>query len=321
MLGQIFRVLSFADETSAAGASNQADFLASTWQTIRNHLSAEDAMRLAKSYGPLMLQALAVFVIGRMVARFASGLIVKACRKARIDETLGRFLGNVAYSLMLTAVCIAALGCLGVETTSLSAVLAAAGFAIGMALQGSLGNVASGVMLVFLKPFRVGDVIDVGGILGKVVEVQIFNTILVTPDNVRIILPNSQVTGGTIRNMTAEPTRRIDLVIGCSYNDDLRAVRAFLESIVSSDERILEEPAPVVAVSDLAESSVNFIVRPWVNGPDYHVVKYDLIERIKLGFDERGFTIPFPSRDVFVHHLGNNLSIAEVGAAAGAAAA
>lgn len=321
MSEQICRALFLADETSAASPANQADFLASMWQTIQSHLSAEDLMRLGKSYGPLILQALAVFVGGRLVARFASGVIVKACRKARIDETLGGFLGNVAYCLMLTAVCIAALGCLGVETTSLSAVLAAAGFAIGMALQGSLGNVASGVMLVFLKPFRVGDVIDVGGILGKVVEVQIFNTILVTPDNVRIILPNSSVTGGTIRNMTAEPTRRIDLIIGCSYNDDLRAVRAFLESVVASDLRILEAPSPVIAVSELAESSVNFIVRPWVNGPDYHVVKYDLIERIKLGFDERGFTIPFPSRDVFVHHLGNNLSIEEIGGAAAAAAA
>lgn len=321
MLGQENRILLFADEALSAVPTNQADFLASTWQTIRSHLNAEDATRLLSNYGPHVVQALAVLVLGRMSARFVSGLIVKACGKARIDETLGRFLGNVAYSLMLMAVGIATLGCLGVETTSLSAILAAAGFAIGMALQGSLGNVASGVMLVFLKPFRVGDVIDVGGILGKVVEVQIFNTILVTPDNVRIILPNSTVTGGTIRNMTAEPTRRIDLVIGCSYNDDLRAVRAYLESVVASDSRILEEPAAVIAVSDLAESSVNFIVRPWVNGADYHVVKYDLIERIKLGFDERGFTIPFPSRDVFVHHLGNNLSLAEIGGAAAAAAA
>jgi small conductance mechanosensitive channel len=319
MNNSYYALLSFADETSVP--TNNADFLSSTWSLIRANLSAESALSLAKNYGPLVVQACAVFIIGRIVARVTSSMIVKACRKARIDETLGRFLGNLAYSMMLTAVCIAALGCLGVETTSLSAILAAAGFAIGMALQGSLGNVASGVMLVFLKPFRVGDVIEVGGILGKVVEVQIFNTILVTPDNVRIILPNSTVTGGTIRNMTAEPIRRIDLVIGCSYNDDLRAVRGFLEELVAADSRILAEPEPVIAVADLAESSVNFVVRPWVNGPDYHSVKFDLTERIKLGFDERGFTIPFPSRDVFVHHLGNNVSLAQIGEAAAAAAA
>ena len=319
MINLFPHAMTLADEVPVA--TQNADFLSSAWSVIRENLNAENAMTLVKNYGPLILQALAVFVIGRLISRFASGMIVKACRKARIDETLGRFLGNVAYIIMLTAVCIAALGCLGVETTSLSAVLAAAGFAIGMALQGSLGNVASGVMLVFLKPFRVGDVIDVGGILGTVVEVQIFNTILVTPDNVRVILPNSTVTGGTIRNMTAEPTRRIDLVITCSYNDDLRAVRAFLEEIVRSDSRILNEPAPRIAVSELAESGVNFVVRPWVNSSEFHNVRFDLTERIKLGFDERGFTIPFPSRDVFVHHLGNNLSIAEVGEAAAAAAA
>lgn len=313
-------LLALADE-GAVVSTQSADFLASTWEKVKQNLSTEAILNTLRTYGPSVLQALAVFVVGRMLARVTSTMIVKACRKARIDETLGRFLGNVVYSMMLTAVGIAALGCLGVDTTSLSAVLAAAGFAIGMALQGSLGNVASGVMLVFLKPFRVGDMVDTGGILGKVVEVQIFNTILLTPDNVRIILPNSSVTGGTIRNLSAEPTRRIDLVITCSYNDDLRAVRRYLEEVVSSDPRVLKDPAPVVAVSELAESGVNFFVRPWVASANFHPVRFDLTERIKLGFDEHGFTIPFPSRDVFVHHLGHELSIAEVGGAAAAAAA
>ena len=313
-------LLMLADEGAAVSPQN-ADFLASTWEKVKQNLSTEAVLNILRIHGPSVLQALAVFVFGRMLARVISAMIVKACRKARIDETLGRFLGNLVYSMMLTAVGIAALGCLGVDTTSLSAVLAAAGFAIGMALQGSLGNIASGVMLVFLKPFRVGDMIDIGGLTGSVVEVQIFNTILLTPDNVRIILPNSTITGGTIRNLSAEPVRRVDLVIGCSYNDDLKAVRRFLEGLVASDPRVLRNPEPVIAVSELAESSVNFVVRPWVASADYHPVKFELTERIKLGFDERGFTIPFPSRDVFVHHLGNELTISEVGVAAAAAAA
>ncbi len=309
-------------EGESAAAAQTTDFLASMWQITKEHLSSTDAaLNAMKAYGPPIVAALLVFFIGRIVARFISGMIVRATKKARVDETLGRFLGNLAYIIMLTAVCISALGQLGVNTTSLTAGLAAAGFAVGMALQGSLGNVASGVMLVFLKPFRVGDVIDVGGTLGKVVEVQIFNTILLSPDNVRIILPNSTVTGGTIRNLTAEPIRRIDLIISCSYNDDLRAVRFYLEQVVKSDSRILNEPKPVVAVSELAESGVNFVVRPWVAGADFHAVKFALTEQIKLGFDERGFTIPFPSRDVFVHHLGTQLSISEIGDAAAAAAA
>lgn len=294
-------------------------FLHNVWQNIRSNFNTETVAETLMNWGPPLVSAIAVFILGRMISRVMSGMIVRGSRRAKIDETLARFLGNLAYIMMLTAVCIASLGCLGVDTTSLSAVLAAAGFAVGMALQGSLGNVAAGVLLVFFKPFKVGDLIDVGGTLGKVVEIQIFNTILLSPDNVRIIFPNSSITGGTIRNMSAEPIRRVDLVIGCSYNDDLRAIRAFLEEVVKTDSRILLDPAPVVAVSELAESSVNFVVRPWVASADYASVKFALTEKIKLGFDERGLTIPFPSRDVFIHHSGNvPLSILE-GAAAAAA--
>lgn len=301
-----------------SGVQN-ADFLMSIWTTINQNLSVDAAIRTLSAYGPQLIAAIAVFIFGRLLARFTSGMIVRAFRKARVDETVGRFTGNFAYVAMLTAVCIAALGQLGVDTTSLSAVLAAMGFAIGMALQGSLGNVASGILLVFMKPFRVGDLIDVGGVLGRVVEIQIYNTILLTPDNVRIILPNSTITGGTIRNMSAERLRRIDLVVSCSYNDDLRAVRVFLEEVVVSDSRILQEPEPVVAVSELAESSVNFVVRPWVASSDYDAVKCGLLEHIKLGFDDRGFTIPFPSRDVFMHQMENQISLSEPGSSAAAA--
>jgi len=315
---QAFSWFMLAEADSGSGTRN-ADFLMTVWDTIQQHLSIDAILQTAKSYGPQVLAALAVFVFGRWVARLTSGMIVRAFRKARVDETIGRFMGNLAYVAMLMAVCIAALSQLGVDTTSLSAVLAAVGFAIGMALQGSLGNVSSGILLVFLKPFRVGDMIEIGGVPGRVVEIQIFNTILLTPDNVRIILPNSTITGGTIRNLSAEPLRRIDLVVSCSYNDDLRAVRKFLEEVVVSDARILREPNAVVAVSELAESSVNFVVRPWVASSDYHPVRFDLTEQIKLGFDDRGFTIPFPSRDVFVHHMGNQISLLESGGSAVAA--
>ncbi len=311
--------ITLADGEGPVTAQN-GDFLKDLWLKIHQNLSIDAMLRILGEQGPKVLAAIAVFVIGRFAARMTTAMIVRASKKARVDETLARFLGNVAYIVMLTAVCIASLGYLGVDTTSASAVLAATGFAIGMALQGSLGNVASGVLLVFFKPFRVGDVIEVAGVLGSVVEIQIFSTILLTPDNVRIILPNSSITGGTIRNLSAEPHRRIDLVIGCSYNDDLRAVRGFLEELVQSDSRILDMPEPVIAVSELAESSVNFVVQPWVASTEFLNVKFDLTERIKLGFDERGFTIPFPSRDVFVHHSGGTISMSTLEGAAAAAA-
>ena len=311
--------ITLADGEGPVTAQN-GDFLKELWLKIQQNLSIDAMLRILGEQGPKVLAAIAVFVIGRFAARMTTAMIVRASKKARVDETLARFLGNVAYIVMLTAVCIASLGYLGVDTTSASAVLAATGFAIGMALQGSLGNVASGVLLVFFKPFRVGDVIEVAGVLGSVVEIQIFSTILLTPDNVRIILPNSSITGGTIRNLSAEPHRRIDLVIGCSYNDDLRAVRGFLEELVQSDSRILDMPEPVIAVSELAESSVNFVVQPWVASSEFLNVKFDLTERIKLGFDERGFTIPFPSRDVFVHHSGGTISMSALEGAAAAAA-
>lgn len=278
------------------------EFLPQLWNTVRDYLDINLLKSLVLAHGGKVVSAIAVFVIGRMFARFATSMMVRAAKKARVDQTLVGFISNVSYVLMLGVVCIASLSCLNVDTTSLTAVLAAAGFAVGMALQGTLGNFASGALLVFFKPFRVGDLIDVGGVSGNVVEVQIFNTILKTPDNVRIIVPNSTITSGTIRNLSAEPQRRIDLVIGTSYHDDLRAVRQFLEEVVKSDPRILADPAPVVAVSELGDSSVNFVVRPWVLSSNYHPVKFHLMEQIKLGFDARGLTIPFPSRDVFVHH-------------------
>lgn len=305
---------------SAADAAVVApDVLQQLKGVLEADFSAAMMTRVVTHWVPSILAALIVFLAGRMLSRVVTRMIDRAAQTARMDETLARFVGNVASIGMLMVACIASLGCLGVDTTSMSAVLVASGFAIGMALQGSLSNVASGVLLVFFRPFRVGDLIEVNGVQGKVVEIQIFSTILLSPDNVRIVLPNGSITSGMIRNLSAEPTRRIDLVIGCSYNDSLREVRALLEEVVASELKILPVPAPVIAVSELAESSVNFVVRPWVNSADYHTVKFNLTEKIKLGFDERGLTIPFPSRDVFVHHSGGAMSIPILDAAAAAA--
>jgi len=275
---------------------------------VVEHTSAEWILTQVKSYVPKLLSAIVLFVVGRWFAKIVTAAIVRGARRARVDETLVGFLSNLIYMLLLTAVSISALQRLGVDPTSLTAVLAAAGFAVGMALQGSLGNLAAGVMLVFFKPFRVGDIVEVSGNRGTVVEIQIFNTILLTLDNVRIIVPNSKITDGTIQNYSVERERRIDLVIGCGYNDDLKAVKAKLLEIVEQHPEVLDAPQPVVAVCELGNSSVNFVVRPWVLSQNYWDVRFSLTEQIKLAFDENGFTIPFPSQDLFIHNSESNAS-------------
>ncbi|MCE2794578.1 MAG: mechanosensitive ion channel family protein [Planctomyces sp.] len=319
--GRIFNLLPqlAVQDTPAAAPTESADLLQQVRDVLTADLSREMLLRVLTHWLPAIAAAAAVFLFGRILVRLAVSMIEQASRRARMDETLAKFVGNFASIILQLVVCIASLSCLGIDTTSLSAVLVASGFAVGMALQGSLGNVASGVLLVFFRPFRVGDTIEVGAHIGRVVEIQIFNTLLLSPDNVRIILPNASITGGTIRNLSAEPNRRIDLVIGCSYNDPLRDVRRMLEQIVAAEPRILADPAPVIAVSELAESSVNFVVRPWVRSADYHAVKFSLTEQIKLGFDDRGLTIPFPSRDVFIHHSGTESAKTVFEAAASAA--
>jgi small conductance mechanosensitive channel len=319
--GRIFNLLPqlAVQDTLAAAPTESADLLQQVRDVLTADLSREMLLRVLTHWLPAIAAAAAVFLFGRILVRLAVSMIEQASRRARMDETLAKFVGNFASIILQLVVCIASLSCLGIDTTSLSAVLVASGFAVGMALQGSLGNVASGVLLVFFRPFRVGDTIEVGAHIGRVVEIQIFNTLLLSPDNVRIILPNASITGGSIRNLSAEPNRRIDLVIGCSYNDPLRDVRRMLEQIVAAEPRILADPAPVIAVSELAESSVNFVVRPWVRSADYHAVKFSLTEQIKLGFDDRGLTIPFPSRDVFIHHSGTESAKTVFEAAASAA--
>lgn len=296
------QLLTFFAEVTITPPERPPTIVQSAIQWVKDHASVDAVMEKVSLHGPSILGALAIFVVGRWVARLVTNGFVRTARKARVDPTLIGFLKNLIYMLLLTAVCISALEQLGFKASSLTAVLAAVGFAIGMALQGSLGNLAAGAMLIFFKPFRVGDLVEVGGNRGTVVEIQLFNTILLTLDNIRIIVPNGKITDATIQNFSAERERRIDLVVGCGYNDDLKAVKAALLQILENEQRVLNSPAPVVAVSELGDSSVNFVVRPWVLSDDYWEVRFDLTEQIKLAFDEHGFTIPFPSQDLFVHN-------------------
>jgi len=270
------------------------------WANINEYLAEEGTALVLH-----IVVALVIFFVGKWVANLVCRFCTRLMRQAKVDETLTRFLANIIYAILMVVVILAALSELGINTTSLAAVLAAAGFAVGMALQGTLGSFASGVMLILFKPFKLGDFVEAGGTSGVVEEIQIFSTLLRTPDNISIIVPNGQITGGTIKNYSQKETRRIDLEFGCGYDDDLKEVKSFLEQAIRSDERVLADPEPVVAVNELGDSSVNFVVRPWVNNADYWGARWDLIEKIKLGFDERGFNIPYPTQD---HHVYNEAS-------------
>ena len=252
------------------------------------------------AYGLKIVGAVVIFLIGRWIARLLSNLAGKAMTRAKMDETLVRFIKDLSYVAMLVFVILAALAKIGIQTASFIAVLGAAGLAVGLALQGSLANFAAGVLMLIFKPMRVGDFVEAGGAKGTVKEVGIFTTILSSPDNVRIIVPNSGVMGGNISNFTVNGTRRVDMVFGISYEDDLQKAQKVIEKVLGADERILADPAPLVAVSELADSSVNFVVRPWVKCSDYWPTYFDLTAKIKVALEKDGLTIPFPQRDVHV---------------------
>lgn len=246
--------------------------------------------------------ALAIFIVGRWIAKWLTGVIRKLMAKSHMDEMLIKFLGNIVYTILLLVVVMAALDHLGIRTTSLLAVFGAAGLAIGLALKDSLANFSSGVMIILFRPFKVGDFIEAGGATGVVEEVRMFATIMRSGDNREIIVPNGQIYGGTIVNYSAKATRRIDLVFGIGYDDDIAKAKQIMEDIMKQDERILEDPAPAVALGELADSSVNFNVRPWVKSEDYWPVRADLLEKIKLAFDANGISIPYPQQDVYMHN-------------------
>jgi small conductance mechanosensitive channel len=251
-------------------------------------------------YGLQIVGAVLIFLIGRWVAGFVSQLIEKALVKAKLDKTVAKFTKNLVHIGVLVFVAIAALDRLGVPMTQFAVLIGAAGLAIGLALQGSLGNFASGFLMIIFRPFKVGDFIEAAGVKGTVKEIQIFNTIINTPDNVRAIIPNGHLTGGNIMNYTANGTRRVDLVVGVSYGDDLKKAKEVIQGVLAADERVLEEPAVTVAVSELGDSSVNFVVRPWVKAADYWNVYFAMTEKIKIALEDNGIVIPFPQRDVHI---------------------
>lgn len=266
-------------------------------------LIVEDLKGVAINYGPILLKALAIYLIGMWIARILVKALRKILVKAKVDETLSNFLGNLAHMGIAAMVVVSAIGALGVPTTSFAAILGAAGLAVGFALQGSLGNFAAGVMIMLFRPFKVGDFIEAGGHAGSIEEIQVFATIMKTGDNKKIILPNSSVTGGSITNYSAKPTRRIDMVMGIGYEDDMKQARDVMAKILEADDRVLKDPAFVIAVDELADSSVNFVVRPWVKSSDYWAAKWDLTETIKAAFDKEGISIPYPQQDVHMHEV------------------
>ena len=249
------------------------------------------------------IKVLAVLVIGRWIAGTLRKVLRKVLEKRKVDPTLSSFLSSIVYMAMMTMVVISAVEVLDIQTTSFVAVIGAAGLAIGFALQDSLGNFASGVMIIFFRPFKAGDFVEVAGTSGVVLEVQVFATTLKTGDNKKIIVPNGSIIGGNIVNYSAHPTRRIDMVFGIGYDDDILEAKRLFERVLKEEERILPEPAPQIAVSELGDSSVNFVIRPWVKTSDYWPVLFDLTEKLKLECDKAGITIPYPQRDVHLHQV------------------
>ncbi len=252
-------------------------------------------------WGSKILLALLIFIVGRMVARLIARGVGKALTTARLDPILVNFAGAVVNTALLVLVIVFALSQLGLDTTSLVALVGAAGLAVGLALKDSLAHFAAGVMLIVFRPFKLGDYVEVGGVAGSVDKISIFSTRLKTPDNKVVTVPNGNIFGNTMVNYSEESTRRIDLVVGISYDSDLLKAKHLLDEIVGSHDKVLKDPEYRIAVSELADSSVNFIVRPWVNAADYWDVRFELLETIKLRFDAEGIEIPFPQMALHIN--------------------
>ena len=256
------------------------------------------AVMYAGEYGFKIIAALIIFILGKWVAKKLTAFIKKMMHKAKIDKTLVEFSESIIYFTLLLMVVIAALNQLGVNTTSFVAVFGAATLAIGLALQGSFSNIGAAVLIILFRPFKVGDVIETGGVTGEVTDINLFSTILTPVDKRVVIVPNSSIIGGNITNFSNREQRRVDHVFGIGYDDDLKLAKETLMEIVKADKRILSEPEPFIAVSELADSSVNFVVRAWTLTDDYWGVYFDMLETVKLTFDEKGISIPYPQMDV-----------------------
>ena len=252
-------------------------------------------------WGINIVLAVLIFIIGKKVVKVATGIAKKLMIKAKVDGLLVNFVGSILNAMLMLFVAIAALDQLGVDTTSFIALIGAAGLAIGLALQGSLQNLASGVMLIVFRPFTIGDFVEAGGATGVVEQIGIFSTTMRSGDNREIIVPNGAIFGGMITNVSARDTRRVDMVFGIGYGDDIKKAKELIQNILDNDSRVLKDPAPLIAVGELADSSVNFNVRPWCKTEDYWGVYFDTHENIKLTFDEQGISIPFPQMDVHQH--------------------
>ena len=261
---------------------------------------------LVSVFGLKIIAALAIFIIGKWAARLIKKITHKILTSKKVDPTIISFVENLVYIITVTFVVLAALGQLGVQTTSFVAIIGAAGLAIGLALQGSLANFAAGFLMIIFRPFKVGDVIDGAGVLGTVEAIQVFTTHLKTADNKVIIIPNAKLTSDNIINYSAKDTRRVDLTCGIGYGDDIDKAKKVLNDLLAADDRVLKDPAPTVAVIEMADSSVNFVVRPWVKKEDYWNVYFDTTESIKKRFDEENISIPFPQRDVHIYDHKND---------------
>ena len=249
-------------------------------------------------WGIKIVSAILIYVIGRWITKLVVKSVAKLMIKSNVDASLTKFAGNIIGAVLTIFVLIAAIEQLGVDTTSIMAIFAAAGLAVGLALKDSLSNFSAGVMLIIFKPFKLGDFVNAGGSSGVIEEIQIFNTIMRTGDNQEIIIPNSHIYGGSITNVSARDTRRIDLVIGIGYDDNIGTAKSLIENIISNNSLILAEPAPTIMVLELGESCIDIAVRPWVKTGDYWGVRAELLQTIKETFDEKGISIPYPQRDV-----------------------
>ena len=264
----------------------------------------DTAVELGMSYGPRLVLAIVVLFVGMWIINRFIRLLNKGMERSNTEPTLSKFLANLASVIFKALLLISVASMIGIETTSFIAVLGAAGLAIGLALQGSLANFAGGVLVLMFRPYKVGDFVEAQGVMGTVAEIQIFNTIIKTGDNKVIIVPNGSISNGIITNYSLEPTRRVDFVFGIGYSDNIGKAKATIERLIAEDSRALKEPAPLVVVSALADSSVNITTRVWVNSPDYWGLYFDLTEKVKLAFDQEGISIPFPQRDVHLYQQG-----------------
>ena len=261
----------------------------------------EQGQELLALYGLKVVAAIAIFIIGKWVSKILKNLVIKAMTKGKTDPTIIGFVANIAYVALMAFVIIAALGQLGIQTTSFIAILGAAGLAIGLALQGSLSNFAAGFLMIMFRPFKVGDFIEGAGVAGVVEEISIFTTTMKTGDNKTIIIPNSSLSGGNIINYSTKETRRVDLTVGVSYDADLSQVKTVLESLIAAEDRILKDPEHLIAVTELAADSVNLVMRMWVKSGDYWPVMFAMTEAVKLRLDEEGIGIPYQQRDVHLY--------------------